>query len=60
MQKINNDVGQILADPETAQRLRDLGIYTDGAGTLESVAQFFASERARWSAVIKDIGIKPD
>jgi tripartite-type tricarboxylate transporter receptor subunit TctC len=60
VQKINHDLGLILADAETVQKLRDLGIYTEGAGTLESVAQFFASERARWSAVIKDIGLLPD
>jgi tripartite-type tricarboxylate transporter receptor subunit TctC len=60
VQKVNHDLAQILADPETAQKLRDLGIYTDGAGTVESTAQFFASERARWAKVVKDIGIQPD
>jgi tripartite-type tricarboxylate transporter receptor subunit TctC len=58
--KINRDLGQVLADPENAQRLRDLGIYTDGAGTPESTGQFFASERERWAQVIKGIGMQPE
>jgi len=58
--KINRDLGQILADAENAQRLRDLGIYTEGAGTPESTGQFFASERERWARVIKGIGMQPE
>ena len=58
--KINRDLGQILAETENVQRLRDLGIYTEGAGTPESTGQFFASERTRWAQVIKDIGIQPE
>ena len=58
--KINRDLGQILTDTENVQRLRDLGIYTEGAGTPESTGQFFASERTRWAQVIKDIGIQPE
>jgi tripartite-type tricarboxylate transporter receptor subunit TctC len=60
VQKINRDLGQILADTETADKLRDLGIYTEGAGTPDSTSRFFASERARWSKVVKDIGIQPE
>jgi tripartite-type tricarboxylate transporter receptor subunit TctC len=60
VQKINRDLGQILGDAETADKLRDLGIYTEGAGTLESVAQFFSSERGRWAKVVKDLGIQPE
>jgi tripartite-type tricarboxylate transporter receptor subunit TctC len=60
VQKINRDLGQILGDAETAEKLRDLGIYTEGAGTLESVAQFLASERSRWAKVVRDIGIQPE
>ena len=58
--KINRDLGQILTDTENVQRLRDLGIYTEGAGTPESTGQFFASERTRWAQVIKDIGIQAE
>ena len=60
VQRVNRDLAQILSDPEIVQRLRDLGIYTEGAGTLESVARFFADERSRWGKVIKDIGIEPE
>ena len=58
--KINRDLTQILSDSENVQRLRDLGIYTDGAGTPESTGQFFASERERWAQVIKGIGMQPE
>ena len=58
--KINRDLTQILSDSENVQRLRDLGIYTDGAGTPESTGQFFASERERWAQVIKGIGMLPE
>ena len=60
VQRVNRDLTQILSDAETVQRLRDLGIYTEGAGTPESLAQFLANERSRWSKVIKDIGIEPE
>ncbi|MBI3372370.1 MAG: tripartite tricarboxylate transporter substrate binding protein [Betaproteobacteria bacterium] len=60
VQRVNRDLAQILSDPENMQRLRDLGIYTEGAGTPESTAQFFASERARWGKVVKDVGIEPE
>ncbi len=56
----NHAMGKVLADPEIVRRLRDFGIYTEGAGTPESTAAFIAAERGKWAKVVKDVGIEPE
>jgi tripartite-type tricarboxylate transporter receptor subunit TctC len=56
--KVNRDLDLLLADPEIAGRLRDFGIYTEGAGTLEEAGRFLRVERERWGKTIRAIGIE--
>lgn len=58
--KFNRDLDAVLKEKELAQRLYDLGVVVEGAGTLASVQAFLDAEHARWSKTIKEVGIVPD
>ncbi len=60
IQKVNRDVNRVLADPEVAQRLRELGAINEGLGTPQDLAQFLRDERTRWAKLVKDIDLKPE
>ena len=60
VQRLNRDVGKVLADPEMTQRLRDLGAINEGPGTPEDLARFLKDERVRWAKLVKDIGLQPE
>ena len=60
VRKVNRDLDRVLADPDVAGRLRDFGIYTDGAGTPEELDRFLRAERDRWSKTVREIGIEPE
>ena len=58
LRKVNRDVDRVLAEPEIVQRLREFGIYTEGAGTPEALGRFLQDERARWSRTVREIGME--
>jgi tripartite-type tricarboxylate transporter receptor subunit TctC len=58
--RANRDVDKVLTDPEVAQRLFDLGLVNEGAGTPESLNDFLRAERERWAKLAKDIGLQPE
>ena len=60
LQKANRDMDRVLADPEVAQRLFDLGLVNEGAGTPETLNEFLRSERERWARLVKEIGLQPE
>jgi tripartite-type tricarboxylate transporter receptor subunit TctC len=60
VQRVNREMDRVLADPEVAQRLFDLGLVNEGAGTPESLNEFLRAERARWAKLVKDIGLQPE
>jgi tripartite-type tricarboxylate transporter receptor subunit TctC len=60
IQRVNRDMDKVLADPEVAQRLFDLGLVNEGAGTPESLADFLQAERGRWARLVKEIGLQPE
>lgn len=57
--RVNRELNAVLAEPEVAQRLRDLGLVLD-PGTPEALNDFLAAERARWSRLVKEIGLQPE
>ncbi|MGB7034362.1 MAG: tripartite tricarboxylate transporter substrate binding protein [Xanthobacteraceae bacterium] len=57
--KLNAAANKALQDPDLLARFRQLSI-TAGGGSPADAATFIKSETARWSAVIKDAGIKPE
>jgi tripartite-type tricarboxylate transporter receptor subunit TctC len=60
VQRMNKEIGLILADPEIAKRLRDIGFYTDGAEPPEAAEKFFRSQLESWGRVVREIGLQPE
>ena len=60
VQRMNSEMDKVLKDPSIQSRMRDLGIFSDGAGTPASVESFVGAERAKWTKVVRDIGIQPE
>ncbi len=58
--RVNREMDRILKDPETAQRLRALGFFTEGAETPEAVAEAVRADTAKWGRIVKEIGIEPE
>jgi tripartite-type tricarboxylate transporter receptor subunit TctC len=56
---LNAEVAKLLAQPETRQRLLQLGFESAG-GTPESLATFETQERSKWAPLIKAAGLKGD
>ena len=57
--KLNAEVMKVLSEPETRQKLLQLGFEPAG-GTPDQLAAFETSERAKWGALIKAAGLKGD
>jgi tripartite-type tricarboxylate transporter receptor subunit TctC len=60
LQRVNQEMDRVLADPEIAKRLFDLGLVNEGAGTPESLNEFLRAERERWAKLVKEIGLEPE
>lgn len=60
LQRLNREMDRVLAEPEIAQRLFDLGLVTEGAGSAESLAEFLRAEHERWSKLVREIGLQPE
>ncbi len=60
VQRMNRDVGLILAEAEVRQRLQSLGIYTDGAGTPEQLDAFIKRELVNWGRTVKELGLEAE
>jgi tripartite-type tricarboxylate transporter receptor subunit TctC len=60
VQRMNREVDRILKDQEVAQRLANLGFYTEGAETPEALAEFVRAELAKWGRIMKEVDIQPE
>jgi len=60
IQRMNLEFNRILLDGEMEQRLRALGLYTEGTGAPEEIDAFLKSERAFWSRVVWELKIEPE
>ncbi len=57
--KLNGAAMKALADPETAKRLRGMGLEPP-AMTLEQSHQFWLQERDQWHAIVRRLNLKLD
>jgi len=60
IQRLNLELNHLLADADIVQRLRALGIYTEGSSTPEQVDAFLASERVLWERLVRELKIEPE
>lgn len=59
VQRMNEDINKALAMPDLAERLNAAGAE-DSGGPPERFAEFMRSERAKYSALVKDANIRID
>jgi tripartite-type tricarboxylate transporter receptor subunit TctC len=57
--RLNNEINVILADPKMRAQLADLGT-TVLAGSPADFGRFFVEETDKWAKVVKFAGVKPD
>jgi tripartite-type tricarboxylate transporter receptor subunit TctC len=57
--RVSAEIAKILAQPETRQRLMQIG-FEPASGTPETLAAFEKRERAKWGPLIKAAGLKGD
>ena len=60
VQRLNREMDKILKDPEVVQKLREFGMFTDGAETPEATGEYIRAQRAAWGKMVKEIGLKPE
>jgi tripartite-type tricarboxylate transporter receptor subunit TctC len=60
VRRMNREIGLVLADPEIARRLREIGFYTDGAEPPEAAAEFIRTELESWGRLVREIGLQPE
>jgi tripartite-type tricarboxylate transporter receptor subunit TctC len=60
IERLNLEMGKILADPDVAQKFWEQGIFVEGAGTPESAARFIRSQYELWGRVTREIGVVPE
>lgn len=58
--RMNRNVDKVLDDPEVLQKLDDIGVSTDGAGSPETLGRFIETEDEHWDKVVREIGLEPE
>lgn len=59
VQRINSELGKVLARPEVRQRLLELG-HEPAGGTPAELADFARAERHKWGPLIEKVGLKAE
>ncbi len=54
---LNTELNKVLTNPETRKRIAELGAEA-GSGTPQDLGNYVAAERAKWSPIIREAGIK--
>jgi len=57
--RLNRALNEVLAQPETIAKLREMGGDPIG-GAAEQAVKVMRDDQAKWQKVIKDVGIKPE
>jgi tripartite-type tricarboxylate transporter receptor subunit TctC len=60
VQRVNREMDKILKDPAVQERMRQVGFYSDGAGTPDSTAAYIKAQYESWGKVVKEIGLQPE
>jgi tripartite-type tricarboxylate transporter receptor subunit TctC len=58
-QRLNNEVGEVLREPEVLQRISTFGYATSGAETPEAVNRRLRADREMWATLAKELAIQP-
>jgi tripartite-type tricarboxylate transporter receptor subunit TctC len=60
LQRMNREMDKALKEPEIVQRLREIGFYTSGAGSIRETDDFIHSQYEACGKVVREIGIQPE
>ncbi len=60
IQRANHDINALLNEREFGERIALIGPMADGSMSVDQVGAFLQSERARWEAATKEIGVLPE
>lgn len=60
VEKFNAALNYARESPDFAQRLADLGIFTDGPNTVDDFSKLVREDRARWARVVREAKIKQE
>lgn len=60
IERSHRDVNVLLNDKEVAERIAAIGPLVDGSMNVAQVGEFLRGEAARWSAVVREIGVLPE
>jgi tripartite-type tricarboxylate transporter receptor subunit TctC len=58
--RMNREIDAALNDPDIAKRLRDVGMFTEGAGTPQSTGAYIAAQLEIWRRIVREIGLQPE
>lgn len=58
--RMNREMDAVLKEPAIQARMADLGIFSEGSGSIASIEQFVRTERATWTKIISELGIQPE
>jgi tripartite-type tricarboxylate transporter receptor subunit TctC len=56
----NRELDKILKSPAMANRLAELGFFTEGADTLQGTGAFVRAQYELWGKVTREIGLQPE
>lgn len=60
VQRVNREMDKILKDAAVQERMRQVGFYSDGAGTPAETAAYIKSQYESWGKVVKETGLQPE
>ena len=60
LKRMNRELDAVLKEQEIVERLREIGFYTSGAGTIEETSDFIRTQFDAWGHVVREIGIQPE
>ena len=60
IQRMNREMDVALKDPAIAKRMREVGMYSEGAGTPEHTAAYVRAQLDAWGKIIREIGLQPE
>jgi tripartite-type tricarboxylate transporter receptor subunit TctC len=58
--RVNREMDVILKNAEIANRLAELGFFTEGADTPDGTAKYVRAQYELWGKVTRDIGLQAE
>ena len=59
VRRFNEEINKALKSPDVIERLQKAYAFAEG-GSAEDFSKFLADEGARWTKLVRDVGIQPE